>query len=116
MDKHWVLEMSVKTLNESAGPNGLVPKLLVFGTMPRIPVRLADMPGQVDLMSALEKAHLELLKMIAASRVSRALRSNVLSAAIQNIKIGDELLVYREESKQWEGPHQVLDVDAKWSP
>lgn len=38
MDKHTVPEIAMEALNEKAGPNGLLPILLVFGVMPRLPV------------------------------------------------------------------------------
>ena len=31
LDKNVVLQMAVKAINDTAGPNGLVPTLLVFG-------------------------------------------------------------------------------------
>ena len=31
-----VLQMAVKAVNDTAGPDGLVPALLVFGTYPRL--------------------------------------------------------------------------------
>ena len=34
--KEMALHMAVKAINDTAGPNGLVPKLLVFGAYPRI--------------------------------------------------------------------------------
>src|SRR5262249_19255990 len=35
-DDHTILQMAVKALNDTAGPNGLVPTLLVFGAYPRV--------------------------------------------------------------------------------
>ena len=32
--KHLALQMAVKAVNDTAGPNGIVPTLLVFGTYP----------------------------------------------------------------------------------
>lgn len=75
--------MAVKTLNDSARPNCLVLTLLMFVVMLRIPVRPTDMPGQTVRINAMEKARGEIAKMIAASRTSQALRSNVSSATIQ---------------------------------
>ena len=36
LDKEMVLQMAVKAVNDTAGPNGLVPTLLVFGAFPRM--------------------------------------------------------------------------------
>ena len=36
IDKDIVLQMAFKAINDTIGPNGLVPILLVFGIYPRI--------------------------------------------------------------------------------
>ena len=36
LDKEMALQMAVKAVNDTAGPNGLVPTLLVFGAFPRM--------------------------------------------------------------------------------
>jgi hypothetical protein len=41
-----VLQMAIKALNDTAGPNGLVPTLLVFGAYPRIN---SDSPPSPDV-------------------------------------------------------------------
>jgi hypothetical protein len=56
--------MAVKTINDTAGPNGLVPTLLVFGAYPRINI---DSPPEPDILvrgNAIRKA----MKMLRAER------------------------------------------------
>jgi hypothetical protein len=36
IDKEIMLQMAVKAINDSAGPDGIVPTLLVFGAYPRL--------------------------------------------------------------------------------
>ena len=36
LSKEIILQMAVKAINDTAGPNGLVPTLLVFGAYPRM--------------------------------------------------------------------------------
>ncbi|KAI1003434.1 hypothetical protein K3495_g4772 [Podosphaera aphanis] len=36
IDKHMMLQIAVKAANDTAGPNGLVSTLLVFGSYPRL--------------------------------------------------------------------------------
>jgi len=36
IDKEMILQMTVKAINDSVGPNGIVPTLLVFGIYPRL--------------------------------------------------------------------------------
>jgi hypothetical protein len=46
-DDEDVLQIALKALNDTAGPNGLVPTLLVFGTYPCIN---ADSPPSLDIL------------------------------------------------------------------
>ena len=36
IDKDMALQMAFKAINDTAGPDGLVPTLLVYGTLPRM--------------------------------------------------------------------------------
>ena len=104
------LEVAVRVLNDTAGPNGLVLTLLVFGVMPRMPIRPMELPSQLERMTAIHAARKELSQLIASHRVTQALQRNTPSASISSLKIGDEDLVYRETPRQWVGPYRVLDV------
>lgn len=48
MSKRELLDTIVKALNDTAEPELLVPTLLVFGVMPRIPLTPTDLPSQVE--------------------------------------------------------------------
>ena len=111
-----LLVLSTKALNDTAGPNGLVPTLLVFGVLPRIPFAPAELPTQVQRMKAMVAARSEMSTLVARSKLKLALKSNALGAAstFQDIMIGSEVLVYREKPiKGWIGPFTVLDVNGK---
>lgn len=56
------------------------------------------------------KARRELTNITAERCVSRTLGNNIPAAVTEGIKIEMEVLVYREKSKIWDGPFQVLDV------
>ena len=88
------LEIAVRVLNDTAGPNGLVPTLLVFGVMPRMPIRPMELPSQLERMTAIHAARKELSQSIASHRVTQALQRNTPSASMSSLKIGDEVLVY----------------------
>lgn len=113
MDKKDILNSAIKVLNDTAGPHGLVPTLLVFEVMPRTPVTPLNLPDQIKRMEAMEKARSELSAITADDKVKRAPLSTVPTAASSDIKIGMEALVYREGPKVWDGPFIVLDVCRK---
>lgn len=108
------LALSVWGMNQTAGPSGLVPTLLVFGVLPRMPVAPINLPAQRDRVMAMHAARQEMAKHVAKSRLERAVRSRVPGAADAVIRAGMSVLVYREKPvDKWTGPYQVLSTDGK---
>ena len=62
-----VLQMAVKAVNDTAGPHGLVPTLLVFGAYPRVTTESPPSPSTLKRGEAIHKAIKE-LRRIAAER------------------------------------------------
>lgn len=75
MSNRQTLSCAVEAINETAGPNGLVPTLLVFGVFPRIPLLTAELPSQVQRMNAMASARQEASRPVARSCLRKALRS-----------------------------------------
>ena len=50
-NKEVILQMAVKAVNDSAGPDGIVPRLLVFGAYPRM---TKDSPRRLPLQNELK--------------------------------------------------------------
>lgn len=84
------LKIAVRVLNDTAGPNGLVPTLLVFGLMPQMPIIPLQLPSQMERMAAIHAARKELSQTIASTRVTQALTRQTPSASMSSLKIGDE--------------------------
>ena len=120
-----VLTLATRAMNDTAGPKGRVPTLLVFGVMPRIPIQSDNLPGQIERMQAMQSARRELSKdpftqplssnlEIAGQRLSTAMKSKVPSATDVELDIGSEVLLYKEKpTNKWAGPFRVLDVKDK---
>lgn len=114
LDKHDTLRLAIKAVNDTAGPNGLVPTLLVFGVLPRLPIHPRDLPDQRDRMQAMQVARAEMARITARARVHVALNRNVPAAADTDIRILDNVLVFRESPvNKWVGPYTVVDVKGK---
>lgn len=114
LEKADALRLATKAVNDTAGPTGLVPTLLVFRILPRLPIFPKDLPVQRDRMKAMQLARTEMTQIIAKARVHAALSKNVPSAADTDIKIRDNVLVYREKPVgKWMGPYLVPDVRDK---
>lgn len=108
------LALSLKAVNDTAGPSGLVRTLLVFGVMPQIPIQPQNLPNQAERMIALVNARKEMSRIIAKERLDAALRCDVPRAAYSKIYIADEVLIYREKPfGKGVGPYIVRDIKSK---
>jgi hypothetical protein len=68
-----VLQMAVKAMNDLAGPDGLVPTLLVFGAYPRMTDDSPPSPSITQRAEAIRKASKEVRRLYAARQVNDAL-------------------------------------------
>ena len=92
-------------MNETVGPHGLVPSLLVFGVLPEI----ADMtkyesPIQKGRLRAAKTTREEYEKIVAQSIVNRGLRKIPPQSSDYIYKPGDFVHVYLEGLKKYTGP------------
>lgn len=111
--KEKALSLAVWAMNQTAGPSGLSPVLLVFGIHPRLPVRPVDLPPQRERRKALVEARADMVKLTAQARLAKALRAQVPRAAKVDIAPAMRVLVYREKPRMCEGPFTVVSCDNK---
>ena len=90
--------MAFKAINDSAGPNGLVPILLVFGAYPRMVDSDAPAATVAQRASAMKKAMLEIRKLRAERQVADALnmRNGPKIDSVYSLPPNLEVLVWRE--------------------
>lgn len=115
IDNDTILKLTVKAMNDTMGPTGLVPSLLVFGMLPRFPAVQTNLPNQCDGMHALLMAKTEMEGIVAEQRLKTALSNNVPLASKTEYKSGDKVLVFREKAKpfKWTGPHEIKKFEGK---
>ena len=113
--KAVMLQMAVKSVNDTAGPDGLVPTLLVFGTIPRLSMKDAPSPTIQQRAKAIEKAMHAVAELNARYQVNRALatRNGPDVLPLHDLAIGHDVLVWRAHKKSWTGPYQLLGVDGE---
>lgn len=105
------LSMATATMNQNAGPRGLVHTLLVFHFIPRMPVTPLQLTAQTDRVQAMVTARKEMTTLATRVRVQTALSSNFPAAADRDINPGTSVLVYREPpADQWEGTFVAVAV------
>jgi hypothetical protein len=109
-----VLQMAVKALNDTAGPDGLVPTLLVFGAYPRINMDSPPSPDMIARATAIRKA----MKMLRSDRdksnLNRALntRNGPSSTDVLELPLDSEVLVWREKDS-WQGPYRIKGIEGR---
>jgi hypothetical protein len=84
LDSNLVLRLSIEAMNDTMGPEGLVPSLLVFGVLPRFPATQTSLPNQKDRMEALSAARSEMETITSELRLAEAMHRNVPPAAHWN--------------------------------
>ena len=109
------LKLAVKAVNDTVGPEGLCPTLLVYGAIPR-PPRRTPADTQIERARALDQATKEVQKEQAKRRVAFALRhpcspkAKEQEAKLEKLPAGAAVLVYRDKTKTWQGPFPFVSI------
>ncbi|OXV11344.1 hypothetical protein Egran_00895 [Elaphomyces granulatus] len=74
VNRDMVLQMAIKAVNDTAGPDGLIPTLLVFGAYPRMVELDLPAPTITQRATAIKRAMEEVIKLRASRQVTEALR------------------------------------------
>jgi hypothetical protein len=87
--------MAVEAVNDTAGPNGLVLTLLVFGAFPRITELDAPTPSIVQRATAIQKAMNEVVRLRAKMQVNNALntRNGPDTEYLHDLSLNSDVLV-----------------------
>lgn len=113
IDPELALRYAVKGINDTSGPEGLVPSLLVYGMLPRFPTPSSSLPDQEHRMRALETARREMSTITSRLRIQQALRAKLPPATRYLVTPGDRVFVYQERRKAWTGPYTVHKIHEK---
>ncbi|KAI0998086.1 hypothetical protein K3495_g10103 [Podosphaera aphanis] len=113
-DKNMLLQMAIKAVNDTAGPDGLVPTLLVFGAYPKISPLDLPAPTISQRAQAIKTAMSEVRRYHVHRQVTDALRMrngpNVSQLA--KLPLNSLVLVWREKDK-WTGPYRLINIDGQ---
>ncbi|KAK1912598.1 hypothetical protein P3342_004534 [Pyrenophora teres f. teres] len=112
--KDDILQMAVKAVNDTAGPEGLVPTLLVFGTYPRLSKTSPLSPSITARATAIRKAMAEVRKIKAKRQVNEALGTrngpNDIVTQVLELPLQSNVKVWRE-GLGWTGPHTLIALN-----
>jgi Reverse transcriptase (RNA-dependent DNA polymerase) len=117
--KDMALQMAVKAVNDTAGPNGLVPTLLVFGAYPKMTDSDASATTVNQRAKAIQLAMKEVNRLHATQQVQKALatRNGPDTSTVLDAPINSKLWVWREAQPNnragWKGPYPLLSCDGE---
>lgn len=109
-------QIALKSVNDSIGPDGLVPTLLVYGSLPRLGFRTdKPTPPTFQRAVALRKATEAMSKHFAKSQVSNAVRTRngPDTSHIHSAPLKSHVLLYRPERDGWDGRWPLLDIQGE---
>ena len=106
--------MAVKAVNDTAGPDGLVPTLLVYRAYPRMSNLDPPAPSVTDRAAVIRKAMAEIVKLRAKQAVNSALyyRNGPDTTLVHDLPLNSEIFVWRESSN-WTGPYCLLAMEGE---
>jgi hypothetical protein len=106
------LQMAFKAINDTMGPKGVIPTLLVYGAYPRITENDPPSPTVLQRAAAVKKATAEIRKLRAEKQVQDALntRNGPNTTDVHDLPLDSDIMVWREPG-QWEGPYKLVSID-----
>ena len=117
VSKEVGLQMSVKAVNDTAGPYGLVSTLLLFGAFPRMHAMDPPASSIIQRAASIKKAMDEVKKIHAERQVADALntRNGPVITPLHDLPINANVLVWREAGKtgKWTGLFVLLGIEGE---
>lgn len=95
------------------GPEGYIPSMLVFGTLPTFPGGKSNDREQELRMEVIRVTRREIETITAELRIKAALKARLPPSTEFDIRPGMRVRVYREAIKRWEGPFNVARTMGK---
>ena len=116
MSRELRLSTTFRCINDSAGPNGMVPTLLVFGSYPRLGVKSETIaPTTIERANSIREATDLAESLHRRERIRRASTNGPtanydLIQRVKKLDNGSPVLVYREK-EGWKGPFDFIAAD-----
>lgn len=100
MDPEIVLRYTIKALNDTLGPEGLIPSMMVFGTVPTFTSIEGGQKTQKERMKVIWTAKAKMERMTADLRIKTALKAKIPPATQFDFIPRQTVRVFRERSKR----------------
>lgn len=101
------LSLAAKEMDDSMGPEELVPSLIIFGVMPSVLVINKSLPEQRERMEYLSLVPAEMATLTAEIYISQAIKSRLPPATPFLFSTGYQIRVYKKVERRWCSPLKV---------
>lgn len=96
-----MLRLAVRAMNDRMGLDGLLPKMLVFGIVPSLPVTTRPLTQHTERKPVMALEGAEMATFTAKLRIAQVIRLKLSPAAKFIFEPGDENCVFLEEEHKW---------------
>ena len=115
------MQITIKTINNIIGPNGLVSTLLVFEAYPRISKFDSPTPTITQCITAIKNTMKKVQKVRAERQVANALnqknRFRPMVSIVHDLSLDLDVIIWQKGnarySKKWTEPYKLLAVKNK---
>lgn len=95
-----IIKIPIRTANDTADPDRLVPIKLVFRILTKLSITTQDLLDQRTQFDALITVRNKMTKLVALVHVQLALKCSTPTAIDYDVRLNDHVMVYREKSKR----------------
>ncbi len=118
IDKEIILQMIVKTINDTVDLDELMSTLLIFDAYSRMHVMTSSISSINQRAMTIEKVMTEVRKFRAERQVANALntRNDLIVISIHDLSLNSNVLIWRENNNQrdkWTESFKFLNIDDK---
>ncbi|EED17254.1 hypothetical protein TSTA_023080 [Talaromyces stipitatus ATCC 10500] len=113
------LQMAIKAVNDTAGPDGYIPTLLIFGAYPQMTDYSPPASMVVQRAATIKKAMTEVRRLHIIRQVNNALntRNGLSSTLVHRLPLNSDVLVWREGGTRypgkWKGLYKLISIDGE---
>lgn len=113
LDPEVIIRYTIMDLNDTMGPEGLVPSMMVIGTIQTFQTSEINNHGKDERMDVIRTARPEMERITIEFRINTALKEKLPQATRFDFCPGQTVRVYWEKSRRCEGPFKETNIHGR---